>query len=235
MTLSIVPTPIGNLKDITLRALAVLKEARLIVCEDTRRTRKLLDHHGLLEKDGMARCLLSFHEHSGEGRVREILDKLREGEKVALVSDSGMPLISDPGFELLREALRHGIPVQALPGPSAFVTALAASGLAADAFSFFGFLSAKSSARRRKLAGLAAREETLVFYESPYRVLKVLQEMLEIFGDREAVVARELTKKFEEISRGLLSELAAKFSARKIMGEFVILVSGANRKRIFSK
>jgi 16S rRNA (cytidine1402-2'-O)-methyltransferase len=227
--LSLVATPIGNLRDITLRALDVLKEADLILCEDTRQTQKLLDHYEIRKP------MLSFYEHSSVGRILQILNELVQGKKLALVSDGGMPLISDPGFELLREALKHKIPVEIIPGPSACVTALAISGLATDSFTFYGFLVQKSAARKKELMRLADREETLIFYESPYRVHKVLEEMKEIFGDREAVLARELTKKFEEISRGFLSELIRKYAGKKVLGEIVILVSGKGRKQILPR
>ena len=225
--LYIVPTPIGNLRDITLRAVDTLREADLIVCEDTRHAQKLLKAYEIHKP------LLSLHEHSGEGRIREVLDRLSEGMSVALVSDSGTPLISDPGFELLREVIREGLGFEILPGPCAFLTALVASGLATDAFSFCGFLPPKPTARKKLLASLEPREETLIFYESPYRLQQTLEDMRTTFGEREAVVARELTKKFEEISRGYLSELAAKFSQKKVLGEIVVLVAGKGRKELF--
>ena len=226
--LYLVPTPIGNLRDITLRALDVLKEANVIVCEDTRRTKILLDHYGV----NAGSAMISFHEHSGPGRVQEILDSLAQGQKVALVTDGGIPLISDPGFELVQGAIRSGVRVEALPGASACLTALVASGLAVDSFSFFGFLSVKSGPRKKKLEALRERGETLIFYESPFRLVKVLAEMEKIFGDREAAVARELTKKFEEVARGHLSELTKHFSSKKILGEIVILVAGKGRKDV---
>ena len=209
--LFLIPTPIGNLRDITLRALDILKEADLIVCEDTRRTQKLLAAYAIKNPT------LSFHEHSGPARLKEITDRLREGKSLAFVTDGGMPLVSDPGFELVREAIREGIGVCALPGPTAFVTALAASGLASERFSFFGFLPPKSAPRKNFFQELRDRKETLIFYESPYRALRTLGEMQAIFGDREAVLARELTKKFEEIARGFLSELIQKFSGKRIL------------------
>ena len=227
MTLFLVPTPIGNLRDITLRALDVLKEADGVLCEDTRRTGKFLRHFEIHKP------LVSFHDHSGLGRLAEIVKELEKGKVMVLVSDSGMPLISDPGFPLVREAIRRGIKVEALPGPSAVVTALAVSGLPTESFTFFGFLSAKSVARRKALTELAHRKETLVFYESPFRLAKALQDMREVFGDREAAVARELTKKFEEIARGRLSDLIARFSKKKVLGEIVILVAGLGRKEVF--
>ena len=224
--LYLIPTPIGHLRDITLRALDVLKQVDLIACEDTRRTQKLLTHYEIKKP------LVSFHEYSGESRVHEIIQEIKEGKSVALVSDSGTPLISDPGFPVVREAIRNGIRIEALPGACAAVTALAASGLSAVSYSFFGFLPAKSAARKRKLVCVADREETLIFYESPFRLLQALNDIKEILGDREAVLARELTKKFEEISRGYLSELIEKFSKKKILGEIVILVAGKNQKEV---
>ena len=224
--LYLVPTPIGNLRDITLRALDILKSADLLLCEDTRRTQKLLAAHEIKKP------LLSFHEHSGPARLEEVMGYLREGKTLALVSDGGMPLISDPGFELVHRAIQAGIRVEALPGPTAMVTALAVSGLATDSFGFFGFPPQKSAARKKFFTGLESRGETLVFYESPYRLLKTLQDMKEAFGDREAVVARELTKKFEEFSRGSLTELITKFSGKKVRGEITVLVSGKGRKRV---
>ena len=159
--LTVVPTPIGNLRDITLRALDCLKEADLIVCEDTRQTRKLLDAYEIRKP------MVSYHEHSGPGRAESILDEVRSGRSVALVSDGGTPLVSDPGFEIVHRAIGEGMRFEVLPGPAAFVTALVASGLATDRFGFFGFPPVKSAARRRFFAGLAGREETLLFYESP--------------------------------------------------------------------
>ncbi|MCM8775234.1 MAG: 16S rRNA (cytidine(1402)-2'-O)-methyltransferase [Candidatus Omnitrophica bacterium] len=228
--LYLVATPIGNLGDITHRALDLLGEADTIVCEDTRRTQKLLNHYRVRRKDGTVPSLVSFHEHSGPGRLRQILEELGQGKSVALVSDSGVPLISDPGFELVREVIRRGIRVEALPGPSALLTALVLSGLAVDRFSFFGFLPQKSAARRKALSEIKDYRETLIFYESPFRLIRTLEDMKETFGDREACVARELTKKFEEIVRGYLSEIIEKFSIRKILGEMVILVAGKGRK-----
>lgn len=226
--LYLVPTPIGNLRDITLRALDVLKAVDVIACEDTRHTHKLLAHYEIKKP------VVSYHDHSGEEKTHELVARLEKGGTIALVSDAGMPLISDPGFPLVREAIRKGIRVEALPGPFAGVTALAASGLAAETFYFAGFLPPKSAARKRKLTDLIERPETLMFYESPYRVDKVLAEMAEIFGDREAVVARELTKKFEEIVRGTLAELVPRFTDKTNKGEFVILVAGKDRKKVLS-
>ncbi len=226
--LYIVPTPIGNLRDITLRALDILRAADLIVCEDTRQTQKLLVAYEIKKP------LLSFHEHSSDGKLRQVMQALEEGKTIALVSDGGTPLISDPGFQILREVIRAGIKVEVLPGPVAAVTALVASGLAIDSFCFFGFLPQKSAARKKILSGFADREETLIFYESPFRLLKTLDNMNEVLGPREAAVARELTKKFEEVARGPLPDLIQKFSAKKILGEIVIVVSGKDRKRLLN-
>ena len=225
--LSVVPTPIGNLKDITLRALEVLKSVDGILCEDTRQTQKLLRHYEIQKP------LFSFHEHSSKSKLDNVLDRLREGEHLALVSDGGTPVVSDPGFEIIHCCLFEEIPVEVLPGPTAVTTALVASGLAVDAFSFFGFLPMKSAARKKVLDSLKEREETLIFYESPYRVGKALQDMVEVFGEREVAIARELTKKFEEVVRGKLEDLAKKYEDKKVLGEVVILVSGKGRKEVF--
>ncbi len=224
--LYLVPTPIGNLKDITLRALEILREAGAIICEDTRHTGGLLAHYGIKTP------LLSYHEHSGTGRVDEIVRRLEQGETLALVSDAGTPLISDPGFPVVREALKRGVRVEALPGPNALLSALAASGLPANQFSFFGFLSNKGAARRKALTVAANRPDTLIFYESPFRVLKFLEDALEVLGDREAAVARELSKKFEEISRGRLSVLVEKFKKQAPRGEFVMIIAGHGQKNV---
>jgi len=226
--LYLVPTPIGNLQDITLRALEVLRGASRIVCEDTRHTGKLLGHFEI------SKPLISFHEHSGPAVTGHILELLEAGENIALVSDSGMPNISDPGFPLVRGAIRKGIAVTALPGPNAAMTALAASGLSTARFSFFGFLPPKSAARRKQLEEIASRRDTLIFYESPYRLIKSLTDMKDVLGDREAAAARELSKKFEEIARGRLSFLIEKFASQKILGEFVLLVSGMGQKEVFT-
>lgn len=232
--LYLVATPIGNLRDITLRALEVLKSADVIASEDTRRTALLLKHYEIsVPRGGNPPSLLSFHEHSGPGRVREIISLLKEGKHAALVTDSGTPLISDPGFPLVREAIREGIRVEAVPGPSALTAALAVGGLPTERFTFFGFLPAKPAARKKELHQTAALEQTLVFFESPHRILAVLREMLEIFGDREAALARELTKKFEEVARGTLGELLARFEQKKPLGEIVLLVAGKGRKKVF--
>lgn len=227
--LSIVSTPIGNLGDITIRALNVLKEAEKIICEDTRQTQKLLKHYDFSKK------LISYHEHSSNNKRDCILNLLKKGAHLALVSDGGTPLISDPGFDILQRAVSLGIPLQVLPGPSSVIMALVASSLAVDSFSFFGFLPVKGGKRKKQLVELSERKETLIFFESPYRVLKTLSAMQEVFGDREAVIAREMTKKFEEILRGTISELISKISEKEIKGEIVLLVSGKDRKKILLK
>lgn len=227
--LSIVPTPIGNLRDITLRALDVLKAADVIVCEDTRHTGKLLRHFEI------SKPLMSLHEHSSEAKVMELVQRLEGGLNVALVSDAGMPLISDPGFELMAEVRRKGLAYEVLPGAQAAVTALVASGLATDSFAYLGFPSPKSVSRKKEFERLAAHEETLIYYESPFRLVKTLEDMKTVWGNREAAVARELTKKFEEVARGTLEELIEKFSKKNAIGEIVIVVSGANRKKLFDK
>lgn len=224
--LSIVPTPIGHLSDITLRALETLKQADLIACEDTRQTQKLLRHYEI------AKPLLSYHEHSAFGKTEKILGLLKEGKHIALVSDGGMPLVSDPGFQIVHAVVSERLLLEVLPGPSSITPALVLSGLPTDSFSFFGFPSNKGGRRRRELQALADREETLIFFESPFRVVKMLETALAVFGDREAAVARELTKKFEEVLRGNLSDLIQDMTRKPRKGEMVILISGKNRKRV---
>lgn len=226
MMLSLVPTPIGNLGDITLRALEVLKNADQILCEDTRRTQTLLRHFGITKP------LLSCHEHSGPQRLEEILALLREGKRLALVSDGGMPLVSDPGFQIVHAVLQEQLPFEVLPGPSAVTTALVQSGLPTDSFCFAGFLSNKTQKRKQELRNFADREETLIFFESPFRVVKMLQDAFEVLEDREAAVARELTKKFEEVLRGNLSFLIHELSRKPRKGEMVVLISGKGRKKV---
>jgi 16S rRNA (cytidine1402-2'-O)-methyltransferase len=222
-TLFIVATPIGNLEDITQRALRVLREVDLIACEDTRRTRVLLNHFGIKAKT------ISYHEHNERERAAELCRLLESGKNVAVVSDAGTPLISDPGFRIVRVAIERDIPVVPIPGPTAFAAALAASGLACDRFLFAGFLPARTSARRAKLEELRAIPATLVFYEAPHRIAATLRDALNVLGDRSAAVARELTKLHEEFARGSLDELAQRFSAgAPARGEMVLLISGAN-------
>jgi 16S rRNA (cytidine1402-2'-O)-methyltransferase len=218
-TLYLVGTPIGNLEDITFRAVRLLKEAAVIACEDTRQTRKLLDHYGI------ARPVVSYHEHNEAERTAKLMASLRAGDTVALVSDAGMPLVSDPGYRLVAAAVESGIPVVPVPGPSAVVTALAASGLPTDAFHFAGFLPAKAGQRRRALEALADEEATLVFFEAPHRVLETLREIVEVLGPRPVVVARELTKIHEEFLRGTAAEVAEALASRNaVKGEITLLV-----------
>jgi 16S rRNA (cytidine1402-2'-O)-methyltransferase len=227
--LTIVPTPIGNLGDITLRALEALKQADIIVCEDTRRTQKLLQHYEITKP------LSSYHDHSSSGKTAGLVALLKEGKHLALVSDGGMPLVSDPGFQIVHAVLSEDLPLEVLPGPSAVTTALVLSGLPMDSFSFHGFLSNKGERRRHELQALAEREETLIFFESPFRIVKMLQDALAVFGDREAAVAREITKKFEEVVRGNLSGLLLDMTQKPRKGEMVVLVSGKGRKQVLPK
>ena len=217
-TLYLVATPIGNLADITHRALDVLRNVSLIACEDTRHTRKLLQHYGLSTKT------ISYHEHNEQQRAQELVGKLQQGDDIAVVSDAGTPSISDPGFRLVRAAIENDIPVVPVPGPSALISALIAAGLPTDEFFFGGFLPAKSNARRSRLTELKSVPGTLVFYEAPHRLSETLIDALEILGEREAVVARELTKLHEEIKRGRLSELAQHYSTEEPRGEIVLLI-----------
>jgi 16S rRNA (cytidine1402-2'-O)-methyltransferase len=218
-TLYLVATPIGNLADITHRALQVLKDVSLIACEDTRHTRKLLQHYGITTKT------ISYHEHNEQQRAVELVDRLQQGSDVAVVSDAGTPSISDPGFRLVRSAIENEIAVVPVPGPSALISALIAAGLPTDEFFFAGFLPAKSNARRARLKELRSIPGTLIFYEAPHRLAATLTDALEILGEREAVVARELTKVHEEIKRGRLSQLTADYTEKTdIRGEIVVLI-----------
>ncbi len=218
-TLFVIATPIGNLKDITLRALETLKQVDLIACEDTRHTQKLLSHYQIHKP------LTSLFEHNERLKVPTLIRQLREGKTIGLVSDAGTPGISDPGFVLIREAIRNEIPIVPIPGPSAIITALTAAGLPTDRFCFEGFLPQKSAAMRRKLEELKNEPRTIVFYESPYRVLKTLQAMLEIWGDIPIVCARELTKLHEETLRRPISQQIAHFQKSTPRGEFVLAVN----------
>jgi 16S rRNA (cytidine1402-2'-O)-methyltransferase len=221
-TLYLVATPIGNLEDITLRALRTLKECDLVAAEDTRHTGNLLKHFGI------SRPLLSYFQFNEAKRSEEIISRLKHGEKVALVTDAGSPGISDPGERVVRAAITAGLRVEPVPGPSALVAALTASGLPADEFHFIGFLPHKSGQRRNRLDRLKAIEGTLVFYESPYRVEKLLRELAEILPGRQTVLARELTKKFEQFLRGTPEQLLVEIQQRVLKGEFVVLVAGAD-------
>ena len=220
--LYLVPTPIGNLEDITLRALRVLKEVDLVACEDTRTSGVLLNHYGIETPR------TSYHDHNETRKAPQLVERMRAGERVALVTDAGSPGISDPGFYLVRECARHGIAVEALPGPTAFVPALAASALPSERFVFEGFLPAKKG-RQTRIQSLVEETRTMVFYESPHRIVKTLGQLEEAFGaDRPAAVARELTKKFEEVQRGTLADVRAYFAEQpKVRGEIVLVVGGA--------
>jgi 16S rRNA (cytidine1402-2'-O)-methyltransferase len=217
-TLYVVATPIGNLEDITLRALRVLKEVGLVACEDTRRTRTLLTHFGIHVS------VTSYFEHNKLAKGPAILKTLREGKSVALVTDAGTPGISDPGFLLVREAREAGIPVVPVPGPSAVVAALSAAGIPADSFVFDGFLPVKPGKRIHRLEALRELEMTLVCYESPHRILAALEAIGQVFGQAEIVVARELTKQFEEIVRGTPETLRERFAAGTVRGEFTLVI-----------
>ncbi len=218
-TLYLVATPIGNLEDITHRAVRLLREVSVIACEDTRHTRKLLAHYGINTRT------ISYHEHNERERGLELMKLLEAGSDVAVVSDAGSPGISDPGFQLTRFAIAGDISVVPVPGPSALIAGLIASGLPTDEFLFGGFLPARSGARRTRLSELRSIEATLVFYEAPHRIAAALTDAREILGERHAVVARELTKMHEEIARGRLSELAQRFSSDgSARGEMVLMI-----------
>ena len=223
-TLYVVATPLGNLEDVTLRAIRVLKEVAVVACEDTRRTVKLLNRHGI-------RTPLSiFHEHNKARAGAVILRRLRDGDSVALVSDAGTPAISDPGYELVREAIAAGIRVEVVPGPSALIAALVVSGLPTDRFAFEGFLTSRKEKRRKAMQALSGETRTMIFYESPQRIGAFLAEAAEVFGDRRACVVRELTKVHEEILRGTLSGLAAEIAGRaSVLGEITVVVGGASK------
>ena len=215
--LYIVSTPIGNLEDITLRALRILKEISLIAAEDTRLTRKLLTHYDI------STPTVSYYEHNSFTRIPKIIDHLNTGKDVAVVTDAGTPGISDPAYKLIRAAIESGNRIEAIPGPSASITALTASGLPTDRFIFEGFLPHKKG-RKAKLTRLSAIEATVIFYESPKRIVRTLKDILEFMGDRPAVIGRELTKLHEEMIRGNVSKLLSHFTQKTPRGEFVIMI-----------
>jgi len=220
-TLYIVATPIGNLDDITLRALTILRTVDVIAAEDTRQTGILLKAHGITTR------LMSYHEHNEKQRAGQLIEKLKAGRAVAVVSDAGTPTISDPGYRLVSAAVDAGIDVVPLPGVSAATAALSVSGLPSDSFTFIGFPEKKAAKRIKQLTDLAGRRETLIFYESPRRVVGLLEAVLECMGDRPVVVAREMTKKFEEFIRGPVSQVLSELDARSgVKGECTLLVSG---------
>ncbi|ACT96199.1 16S rRNA (cytidine(1402)-2'-O)-methyltransferase [Dyadobacter fermentans] len=226
MKLYIVPTPIGNLEDITLRAINVLKSVDVVLAEDTRTSGNLLKHLGI------SKPLQSYHIHNEHQTVARVVERIRKGETMALVSDAGTPAVSDPGFLLVRACIREGLPVECLPGPTAFVPALVNSGLPSDRFTFEGFLPHKKG-RQTRLQNLANEERTMIFYESPHRLVKALQQFAEYFGaDRQVCVSRELSKMFEENVRGTVTEVIAHFGEKAVKGEIVIVVAGkADEKR----
>lgn len=220
-TLYIVATPIGNLEDITLRALRILKQVDLIAAEDTRHTQILLHHFGIRTP------LTSYHEHNERTKARQLIGRLKQGESVALVSDAGTPAISDPGFRLIAEAVEAEVSIVPLPGASALTAVLSAGGLPTDRFAFEGFLPAKQKERREKLQALRAETRTLVFYEAPHRLKETLADMQAILGDREIVLGREVSKVHEEFLRGSVSELVHQLGDRKILGELTLVIRGS--------
>jgi len=221
--LYLVATPIGNLEDITYRAVRVLKEADLIACEDTRHTRKLLDHYEIRTPT------VSYHEHNEVERAAELAERLRAGAAIALVSDAGMPLVSDPGYRLVRAAIDNGIAVQPVPGASAALAALAASGLPTETFRFCGFLPSKPGQRAKALEALAEEQATLIFYEAPHRILEALEAIEKSLGPRPVVMARELTKIHEEFLRGTAAQIRAQLAQRDaVKGEMTVLVGRAS-------
>lgn len=218
--LFICPTPIGNLEDITLRSLRILEEVDLIAAEDTRHTIKLLNHYDIKKP------LTSYHEHNIKEKGIELIEKLKEGKKIALVSDAGMPGISDPGEVLIREAIEADIEVVPLPGPTASITALIISGLPTDKFIFYGFLSSKKKDRIKELEEIKEYKMTTIIYEAPHRLLSLLEDMIEVLGERKISISRELTKKYEETFRGTPKEALEKFKSSGVRGEFVLVIEG---------
>lgn len=224
--LYVVSTPIGNLEDITYRAVRILGEVDWIACEDTRTTRRLLDHYGITT------ATVSYHEHNEAVRAEELIARIGQGENGALVSDAGTPLLSDPGYRIVHAAAGAGIRIEAIPGPSALLAALVVSGLPTDQFHFGGFLPSKQGQRRHLLESLAGEASTLIFYEAPHRILEALEDIGAVLGGRHVVVARELTKMYEEVLRGTAAEIAVSLTDRDaIRGEFVILIGKAAEPR----
>jgi 16S rRNA (cytidine1402-2'-O)-methyltransferase len=223
-SLYIVATPIGNLEDITLRAIRVLKEADLIAAEDTRHTRNLLNKYDIETP------LTSYHDHNKEEKAPVLVAQMLEGRNIALVSDAGTPGISDPGYFLINLAVDQNIPVVPVPGATAAITALSVSGLPTDRFVFEGFLPARHTARTKRLKELAAEERTLIFYEAPHKIVKAIEDMIAVFGDRKAVVTRELTKIHEEVVRARLSDVLEHFKLKTVKGELTVIVHGASKE-----
>ncbi|MBP1890443.1 16S rRNA (cytidine1402-2'-O)-methyltransferase [Clostridium moniliforme] len=224
--LYLVPTPIGNLKDITLRSLEVLENADVIAAEDTRQTIKLLNHFNI------KKTLISYHMHNEQGKSDEILNRLREGENIALVSDAGMPGISDPGSVIVKKCIEEGLDFEVLPGATAFATALIYSGLDSSAFTFRGFIPRDTKSRKIVVEELKNQKETLIFYEAPHRLLSTLTFLLDSFGDRNIAACRELTKIHEEIVRGKISEVIEHFKINSPRGEFVLVLDGLSEEEI---
>ncbi|WP_040977654.1 16S rRNA (cytidine(1402)-2'-O)-methyltransferase [Oceanobacillus jeddahense] len=224
--LYVVPTPIGNLEDMTFRAIRVLKECRLIAAEDTRNTKKLLHYFEIHTP------LVSYHEHNHQEREKQLLDKIRNGESIAVVSDAGMPAISDPGSELVQAAIREGLHVIVLPGANAALVALVGSGLTAQPFTFYGFLPRKKKDKKETLEKLKILNSTLIFYESPYRIKDTLEVMEKVLGERQAAIGREISKKFEEFVRGTIQELFSWSKKNEMRGEFVIVIEGQNESAL---
>ena len=224
-TVYIIPTPIGNMEDITLRAINTLKLVDIIFCEDTRVTSLLLKHLDIKKK------LVSSHKFNEEANIDKLLEALQNQENVGIVTDRGTPIISDPGFELVKFAIENNYNVVSLPGPTAFVPALTVSGISPQPFTFYGFLNNKTSKRKKELESLKKHEETLIFYEAPHRIIDTLDDMLSVFGDRNISISREISKKYEEIYRGKISEIIKEML--NIKGELVIVVSGNTEKETF--
>ncbi len=220
MPLYLVSTPIGNLEDITLRALRVLKEVDLIACEDTRHTRRLLDHFGVNKPT------ISYHEHNEQARAKELVDRLERGQSIAIVTDAGTPGVSDPAYRIVTTAIERGVAVIPIPGATAMIAGLVASGLPTDAFLFAGFLPQRKLARRARLEELKVERATLILYEAPHRIRATLADALEILGERDAAVARELTKLHEQFVRGKLSELLSHFESNAPRGEMTLVIAG---------
>ena len=219
--LYVIATPIGNLGDITLRAVETLKSVDVVAAEDTRRSGMLLKHLGIKKP------FISYHEHNEATRTPELVERIARGENVALITDAGMPGLSDPGLRLIRECIKREVPFTIIPGPSSILTALLGSGFSTQTFSFHGFLPVKSGQRERELRAAAEREATVIFFESPYRLTKTLAACVDIMPDRQLCVARELTKKFEEFRRGSANELLAHYQVHPPKGEIVLVISGS--------
>ncbi|MCX8031114.1 MAG: 16S rRNA (cytidine(1402)-2'-O)-methyltransferase [Thermodesulfovibrionales bacterium] len=222
--LFIVATPIGNLEDITLRALRILKEVDFIAVEDTQHSQKLLNHYNI------SKPLISYWSEKEKTKADKIIEKIKSGQSCALISDAGTPGISDPGYLLIQKAIAEGISIIPVPGPCGAIAALSVSGLPTKEFSFIGFLPAKRSERLKKLHELSFEKRTIIFYEAPHRLIESLSDLLEVLGDRAAVVAKELTKLYEEVIRGNISDLIKELETKKISGEFIIIISGKEKE-----